>query len=146
MSDLLSLTAKLVDIPSVSSEEKAIADYIESELRQIPGLQVERIGDNLVARTNLGHAQRILLAGHTDTVPGTQGSRIEGDVLWGLGSADMKSGLAVMLELARTITEPKIDITWVFYVCEEVQSDRNGLRHLFAEVDELLHYRNKSNL
>ena len=138
MSDLLSLTAKLVDIPSVSSEEKAIADYIESELRQIPGLQVERIGDNLVARTNLGHAQRILLAGHTDTVPGTQGSRIEGDVLWGLGSADMKSGLAVMLELARTITEPKIDITWVFYVCEEVQSDRNGLRHLFAEVDELL--------
>jgi len=138
MSDLLSLTAELVDIPSVSSDEKAIADYIESELRQISGLQVERIGDNLVARTNLGHAQRILLAGHTDTVPGTQGSRIDGDTLWGLGSADMKSGLAVMLELARTITEPKIDVTWVFYVCEEVQSDLNGLRHLFVEAENLL--------
>ena len=138
MSDLLSLTAKLVDIPSVSSEEKLIADYIESELLQISGLQVTRIGDNLVARTNLGHSQRILLAGHTDTVPGNQVSRIKGNTLWGLGSADMKSGLAVMLELARTVTDPKIDVTWVFYVCEEVQSDRNGLRHLFSEAEELL--------
>ena len=138
MSDLLSLTAKLVDIPSVSSEEKVIADYIESELRQVSGLQIDRIGDNLVARTNLGHPQRVLFAGHTDTVPGNQGSRIEGDTLWGLGSADMKSGLAVMLELAQTVTDPKIDTTWVFYVCEEVQSDRNGLRHLFLEAGELL--------
>ena len=138
MSDLLSLTADLVNIPSISGNEKQIADYIESELRQISRLEVSRFGDNLIARTNLDRKHRLLLAGHTDTVPGGQGSRIEGDTLWGLGSADMKSGLAVMLELARTIENPTMDLTWVFYVCEEVDNSRNGLRQLFTEAAELL--------
>ena len=82
MPDLLSLTADLVNIPSISGNEKQIADYIESELRQISRLEVSRFGDNLIARTNLDRKHRLLLAGHTDTVPGSQGSRIEGDTLW----------------------------------------------------------------
>ena len=138
MSDLLSLTADLVNIPSVSGNEAQIADYLESELRQIPELEVNRFGDNLIARTNLDREHRLLLAGHTDTVPGKQNSRIEGDTLWGLGSADMKSGLAVMLELARTIENPAMNLTWVFYVCEEVENSRNGLHQLFSEAAELL--------
>ena len=47
-------------------------------------------------------------------------ARIEGDTLWGLGSADMKSGLAVFLELAETVAEPAVDVTYVFYVAEEI--------------------------
>ena len=84
MSDLLSLTADLVNIPSVSGNEAQIADYLESELRQIPELEVNRFGDNLIARTNLDREHRLLLAGHTDTVPAKQNSRIEGDTLCGL--------------------------------------------------------------
>lgn len=139
MTDLLALTAELVDIPSVSFDEAAIVAHLEAELRAIPGLAVDRIGDNLVARTNLGRTHRVILAGHTDTVPGdTSGSRLDGDVLWGLGTTDMKGGLAVMLELARVVSEPAVDVTWVFYAREEVAIAHNGLRELFAEASELL--------
>ena len=139
MTDLLALTAELVDIPSVSFDEAAIVAHLEAELRAIPGLAVDRIGDNLVARTNLGRGHRLILAGHTDTVPGdTSGSRLDGDVLWGLGTTDMKGGLAVMLELARVVREPAVDVTWVFYAREEVAMVHNGLRELFAEAPELL--------
>ena len=85
--DLLALTAELVDIPSVSLDEAAITDHLEDALRALPHLAVERVGHNLVARTDLGRAHRIVLAGHTDTVPanGNERARIDGDVLWGLG-------------------------------------------------------------
>ncbi len=139
MTDLLALTAGLVDIPSVSFDEADLVAYLEAELRAVPGLAVDRIGDNLVARTTLGRGHRLVLGGHTDTVPGeTSGSRLDGDTLWGLGAADMKSGLAVMLELARTVAEPAVDVTWVFYAREEVAIAHNGLRELFAEAPDLL--------
>ena len=139
MTDLLALTAELVDIPSVSFGEAELAAHLEAELRAVPGLTVDRIGDNLVARTDLGREHRLVLGGHTDTVPGdTSGSRIDGDTLWGLGAADMKGGLAVMLELARTVVEPAVDVTWVFYAREEVATIHNGLREVFAEAPELL--------
>lgn len=139
--DLLALTAELVDIPSVSHDEARITDHIERELRAIPGLDVVRIANNLVARTDLGRRHRVLLGGHTDTVPvnDNAGARVEGDVLWGLGSADMKGGLAVMLELARTIAEPAVDVTYVFYEGEEVALKYNGLRMIDRERPELLH-------
>ncbi len=137
---LLHLTADLIDMPSVSFEEAGIADWFEAELRKIPGLEVVRVGDNVVARTNLDRPFRLALGGHLDTVPvnnnGT--ARIEGQVLHGLGASDMKGGLAVMLELARSVTEPAIDVTYVFYAREEVAIEHNGLRELFAEVPELL--------
>ena len=139
MTDLLGLTAELVDIPSVSFAEADLVAHLEAELRALHGLSVDRIGDNLVARTNLGRGYRLILAGHTDTVPGdTSGSRLDGDILWGLGTADMKGGLAVMLELARVVPEPAVDVTWVFYAREEVAIADNGLRELFAEAPDLV--------
>src|SRR5690348_9528051 len=101
--NLLERCAQLVDIPSVSHNEKIITDFIEGELRAVPWLTVDRVADNVVARTSLGRDQRLILAGHTDTVPanGNDRARVEGDVLWGLGSADMKGGVTVLLELAR---------------------------------------------
>lgn len=140
MRDLLELTAELVDIPSVSFEEAQIVSRIEEELSSIPHLSLDRVGDNLIARTTFGKEQRLVLAGHTDTVPGNTelGSRIEGDTCWGLGSADMKGGIAVMLELARSVSEYAVDATWVFYAREEVASEHNGLREVFIEAPELL--------
>jgi succinyl-diaminopimelate desuccinylase len=139
--DLLSLTAQLVDMPSVSRDEQAITGWIEAELRPQPHLDVRRIGDNLVARSSRGHNRRVVLAGHTDTVPpnGNERARVDGDRVFGLGSTDMKSGLAVMLEAARTISDPAIDVTYVFYAREEIAASESGLRELFDEVPDLLH-------
>jgi succinyl-diaminopimelate desuccinylase len=140
VADLLARTAELIDIPSPSFGETAIADHVEAGLRAVPGLEVTRIGDNVIGRTDAGRAARLVLAGHTDTVPanGNEVPRVEGDTLWGLGASDMKSGLAVMLELARAIPEPAIDVTYVFYVAEEVAAEHNGLRALFDSHPELL--------
>lgn len=140
MTDLLELCAQLVDIPSVSHRESELADHVEAELGVVPWLEVTRVGTNVVARTQLGRDRRLLLAGHLDTVPANENdrARIEGDVLWGLGSADMKAGLAVALELARTIAEPAADVTYVFYECEEVAQEHNGLLKLFATRPELV--------
>jgi succinyl-diaminopimelate desuccinylase len=140
VTDLLALTAELVDIPSVSLDERAIADHLEAALGDAPWLTVERVGDNVVARTELGRAQRLLLVGHTDTVPvnGNDRARIDGDVLWGLGSCDMKGGCAVYLELARTVSEPTVDVTYVFYTAEEIAAEHSGLLQLFRERPDLL--------
>jgi succinyl-diaminopimelate desuccinylase len=140
MTDLLALTAELVDIPSVSLDERAIADRIERDLRDVPWLTVDRIGDNVVARTQLGRAHRLLLVGHTDTVPvnANDRARIEGDVLHGLGSCDMKGGCAVFLELARTVSKPVVDVTYVFYAAEEVAAEHSGLLQLFRERPDLM--------
>jgi succinyl-diaminopimelate desuccinylase len=140
VTDLLAATAELVDIASVSHDERSIADHLEDRLRAAPWLDVERVEDNVVARTRLGRPSRLILAGHTDTVPanGNERARLEGDTLWGLGTADMKSGLAVMLELATSLPEPAMDVTYAFYVCEEVAREHNGLSRLFAVRPDLL--------
>ena len=138
--DLLAKTAELIDIASVSYNEAVIADHIEARLRAVPALTVSRVGDNVVARTDLGRSQRVLIGGHSDTVPPNDNAtaRIDGDVLWGLGAADMKSALAVMLELAADVPEPAVDITWLFYAREEVRIADSGLRELFEVSPELL--------
>ncbi len=138
--DLLALTASLVDIPSESHDEAALTAHIEARLRALPHLEVERVGPNLVARTQLGRPRRVVLAGHTDTVPanGNATARIDGDVLWGLGAADMKGGLAVMLALAEALPDPAVDVTFVFYAGEEVAAEHNGLGHLMRDRPDLL--------
>jgi succinyl-diaminopimelate desuccinylase len=140
MTDLLTQVAELVAIPSESHHEQALADHVVARLGPLDHLAVERVGDNVVARTDLGRELRLVVAGHLDTVPANGNSvpRIDSDVLHGLGSADMKGGLAVMLDLAAAIAEPAVDVTWVFYTAEEVAAEHNGLKHLFAERPDLV--------
>ena len=138
--DLLALTAWLVDQPSESRAEGPLVDALEAELGSLRHLEVTRVGDNLVARTNAGLAQRVILAGHTDTVPanGNARARIEGDTLWGLGSADMKGGLAIQLALARSLAATAMDVTYVFYAREEIAGAESGLGELFEQRPDLL--------
>ena len=139
--DLLELTARLIDIPSESHHEDAITDFLAHELSsRAPWLTIDRVGSNLVARTSCDRAQRLIVAGHTDTVPVNANlpSRRDGDVLWGCGASDMKSGLAVMVALAGAVPEPAVDVTWVFYEAEEVDAQFNGLGRLFRERPDLL--------
>ncbi len=138
---LLGLATALVGIPSVSHAEGQLADAVEAALRLCPWLDVERVGDNVVGRTTLGRAHRVVLAGHLDTVPAVDGNdvpRVEGTTLHGVGAADMKGGLAVFLHLAGRLAEPSVDVTWCFYAGEEVAQEHNGLRRLWRERPDLL--------
>ena len=138
--DPIALTAALVDVPSVSGDERPLADLVEQALNALPHLDVLREGNNVVARTSLGRDRRVLLAGHLDTVPLADNlpSRLDGGRLFGCGTSDMKSGDAVLLHLAATILDPAYDLTFVLYDNEEVEADRNGLKHLVEARRELL--------
>ena len=126
------LTLQLVDIESVSKNEQAIADAIEAALTAYAHLTVSRHGNTVVARTDLGREERVVIAGHLDTVPVNHNlpARLEGGLLHGLGSCDMKGGDAVILRLAATIPEPNRDVTYILYEGEEIESEFNGLKLL----------------
>lgn len=131
--DVVTLTQALCDLPSVSGEERALADAVEALLRTADHLRVDRDGDTVLARTALGRDRRVLVAGHLDTVPvrGNLPTRLQqeggAEVLWGRGTVDMKGGVAMALHTAVTLTDPLVDVTWVFYDQEEVDADLNGL-------------------
>ncbi len=145
--DVVTLTAAVCDIESVSLGEAALADLIEAALRPLPHLTVTRIGNSLVARTHLGRAERVVLAGHIDTVPLTMDpsnlptvrvTEAGQEILRGRGTVDMKGGVAVMLRVAATIHEPTRDLTLVFYEAEEIDSAFNGLGLIERQRPELI--------
>lgn len=142
--DVVTLTREICDLESISGQEKALADVVEQSLRRLPHLEVLRDGDAVVARTNLGRAERVVLAGHLDTVPvaGNLPTRLEGEgddaMIHGRGTADMKSGLAVHLRIAATVPEPTRDVSFVFYDNEEVDAARNGLGRLTRDHPDWL--------
>ncbi len=142
--DVVELTRAVCDLESVSGNERGLADVVEAALRRLDHLEVLRDGDAIVARTHLGRAERVVLAGHLDTVPLAHDAagvanlpvRVVGQgadaVLHGRGTVDMKGGVAVQLHLAATVRKPNRDVTYVFYDNEEVEADRNGLGRLAA--------------
>lgn len=142
--DVADLTAELVDVESVSGDEQRLAGMVDDGLRTCAGLSVERDGNVVLARTERDRPERVILAGHLDTVPvaGNVPSRLDGDVLHGCGTTDMKSGLAVMLRVAALVSsgrlEPRVDLSWICYDCEEIEASRNGLGRLARTRPELL--------
>ena len=136
--DLVQLTAELIGVPSVSGNEGALAERVARHLAGLPGM-ITRLGHNVVyAAPRRAGRPLAVLAGHLDTVPaqGNETPRVENGRLFGLGASDMKAGLAVMLELARALAaaSPRFDLAYVFYECEEVALERNGLRKLWGEL------------
>ncbi len=148
--DVAELTRALLDIPSVSGQETSIADAVHAALTPLGHLRVHRNDDAIVARTELGRAERVVLAGHLDTVPlpttpgarGTVPSRWEQAdgqrILYGRGATDMKGGVAVQLALAAALTAPRRDVTYVFYDHEEVAAEASGLGRLLREEPGLV--------
>ncbi len=140
--DVVALTAAICDISSVSGTEKPLADAIQAALEPLEHLEVTRVGNVVVARTELGRPERVVLAGHLDTVPLTDPpnlpTRLTDGVLWGRGTVDMKGGVAVQLKLAHGIDAPSRDVTYIFYDNEEIESSANGLGHLARSHPQLL--------
>ena len=138
--DAVQLTEDLVNIESVSGNEQEIADAVETALREMDHLEVQRFGHTIVARTHHGHAERVVIAGHIDTVPLNSNlpARRDDQALHGLGSCDMKGGVAIALRLAATMPVTNRDVTYLFYECEEVEAERNGLQLLSQSHPDLL--------
>lgn len=141
--DPAELTGRLCAIESVSGNEGTIADAVVTVLEAIsagdgPDLEILRDGDTIVARTKLGREERIVIAGHLDTVPVegnlpprrmvlSTGEAAGDEVVWGRGACDMKSGVAMALTAASALRDPVRDVSWVFYDHEEVDAALNGL-------------------
>ena len=135
----LELARDLVLIDSVSGNEAALASYVAARLSQNPRLDIERVGDNVVARTTGAHSTRLIIAGHLDTVPGDpSAARIDGETLIGLGACDMKGSLSVMLDLASVDAVHGAELTWVFYAREEIARAKSGLRELLELRPDLV--------
>lgn len=142
--DLVTLLRQVVDVESVSGNETALADQVEALMRACDHLEVTRIGNTIAARTHLGRPERVVIAGHLDTVPVANNlpswttHADDGLRIYGRGTCDMKGGVAVALKNAVELTAPSRDITWLFYDCEEVESARNGLVRVGREHPDLL--------
>ena len=140
----IEITRQLCNIESVSGGERAITDAIVAALAPFDHLEITRDADAVVARTTHGRGRRVVIAGHTDTVPlnnnlPTRFETEDGiDYLWGRGTVDMKAGVAVQLKLAGELRDSAVDLTWIWYDNEEVASDLNGLGRLAAHHPELL--------
>lgn len=138
------LLQALMDVESVSGNERRLADLVQEALARLDHLEVLRDGDAVLARTRLGRSERVVIAGHLDTVPiaanlPSQRRGIDGvDSIWGRGACDMKGGVAVQLAVAAAVAEPTRDVTWVFYDNEEVDADRNGLGRIAAHHPDWL--------
>lgn len=134
------LVAALVDIPSESHNEKVLADAVELALRDCSHLSVSRIGNSVIATNHASRGERVIIAGHLDTVPANNNLphiRTE-HVIRGLGACDMKGGVAVALHLAYSVEEPSRDVTYIFYEAEEVASEFNGLRIIGEQAPNFL--------
>lgn len=128
--DIVTLTADLVNIASVSGDENLIAASIFSALSECGWLEVHRFQNCVIAKTNFKKPSRVIVAGHIDTVPvadnanaklvaageplPSDGSIMTEEVLFGLGSCDMKGGVAVALRAAASIQDPQFDVTYIF--------------------------------
>lgn len=134
------LTLDLVNIASISQDEQAIADLIQAALVEVKHLKVSRISNSIIAQTNFGANQRVVIAGHLDTVPANNnfpGKKTSTEVI-GLGSVDMKSGIAAALKLAAAVTNSKYDVTYLFYESEEIETKYNGLELITKQAKDLL--------
>jgi len=131
--DLTQLTKELCEIPSVTGDEKAFGDYLEERFRKLPdNFTWKREGEALWVESPRREGKKFMgLFGHTDTVPVSKDNpvRVEGDILYGLGTSDMKSGLALMLQVLDEAVDslPDKDFLLVFYDKEEGPIVNSGL-------------------
>jgi succinyl-diaminopimelate desuccinylase len=137
-------TLELVAVPSVSRQEVMLAKRVAALMPA--ELELRHAHDYSLLYRTRGRSGRplVVLGGHLDTVPPQDNlpGRIENGEVVGLGASDMKSGLAVMVELARWIAgsapELAFDVGFLFFPREELPTEYSALPALFEAAPELL--------
>ena len=143
MTALADTLAWLVGIPSVTGSEGRIATAVSERLLPIWSLSgVQRFGNSVVVGQRTGRPL-ISIYGHLDTVPEQDGNatlRVEEGRMFGLGTSDMKAGLAVMVHLLEDegVRSGEYDVIGVFYDKEEGPAAENGLEHVLEEASWLV--------
>jgi len=136
----------LVQTPSTSTKEGAVAERIMAEMTRLGYRDVrrDRIG-NVIGRIGPGRGPILMLNGHMDTVqvsaPETwtcspYGAEIKKGHLYGLGACDMKSGLAAMIygaSMLQGIASSLRGDVVVACVVQEEPSEGLGSRVLIEE-------------
>ncbi|MGB8329540.1 MAG: succinyl-diaminopimelate desuccinylase [Polyangiales bacterium] len=133
----------LCRIPSPIGEEAALCDHVQERLsNSLDRDAIVRFHDSLIVHAvNRSDGPRIALVGHLDTVRTQHDgpARVEGNRLYGAGAADMKSGLAVMIELVERLDLAALpcDLTLIFYEREEGPFDENRLGPILEAYPDL---------
>ena len=135
-------TLDLCSISSVTGDEKEIGDWLENWLQQFPSFEYERVGHSFAVRGPWRNRPKIALVGHTDTVPphpGDPAPKMTDTQVIGLGSSDMKGGLAIMMALIEDLDPDEVpyDLAYVFYDAEEGPFSQSGLGPLLDSVQWL---------
>lgn len=137
---------EIVEIPSLSNEEDALASYVEKRLES-SGFTIERQrvmegSSNIIAVKKGGgeNSRSLMLAGHLDTVPPTEGWKRdpytlveEGDRLYGLGSADMKAGIAVILTLAELVKKEELEGELHLVLVADEEGESTGIKRYLKD-------------
>ena len=139
---LAQLTKTLCSISSVTGNEEEISEWLAAWFSKQPAYEMARVGKSFALRSTPRGRPILALVGHTDTVPphpGDPPAHIQNNQVIGLGSSDMKGGLAVMMALMEDIDldECPYDLVFVFYDAEEGPFTESGLGPLLAEVEWL---------
>lgn len=135
MIDPVALAQRFVDIPSVTGDEKRMAEAAADSLREI-GFRVQ-LDPAAPERPNvlgLLEAPRVLLCTHLDTVPPHFPARQDGEWLYGRGACDTKGILAAMLAAAEQLIQAGERRFGVLLVVGE-ETDAIGARHANAHLD-----------
>jgi succinyl-diaminopimelate desuccinylase len=133
----------LTRIPSPIGEEAALCDHVEKRLAASLGSDaITRFHDSLIVHAARREgAPRIALVGHLDTVRTQHDgpARVEGNRLYGAGASDMKSGLAIMIELVERLDLDALpcDLRLIFYEREEGPFEENRLGPILDSFPEL---------
>lgn len=134
----------LVAIESIYGNELEIADALERWSTTVfPAEQIVRVGNNLVLGDLSTEGDTLALVGHLDTVPPPNGTiadvKLEDGIISGLGSSDMKAGVAVMCALAEDVVaiDNSLNLVVVLYEKEEGPHVDSGLRTVLSRVPEL---------
>ncbi|MEV4070022.1 M20/M25/M40 family metallo-hydrolase [Nonomuraea fuscirosea] len=131
--DALGTLRRMVEIPSVTGQEAALARYLAGRMTELGyAARIDGAG-NAVGEIGAGHGPVIMLVGHLDTVPGSPPVRQVGDRLYGRGTVDAKGPLAAMVHAgSRAAAEAGARVVVVGAVEEEGSS--RGARHLLRSA------------
>lgn len=145
--DAIKLLCTLIEIPSISRDEKVATDTLQKIMLEEYGLATNRVANNLWCFANEYDAQKktLLLNAHIDTVKPTANwtrepykACIEGDIIYGLGSNDDGASLVSLIQVCRLLKGTRLPYNIILAIsAEEEVSGKNGMELLLKSLPNI---------